>query len=54
MNTRCHYRNSMLAFPRTAEYACAIDRPRESRWSVILGCVAIGVIFAVIFAMGMT
>ena len=54
MNTRRYYRNSTLAFPRTAEYGCAIDRPRESRWSVILGCIAIGVIFAVIFAMGMT
>lgn len=50
--TRRYYRNSTLAFPATAEYACAIDRPRESRWSVILGCVAIGIVFAVIFAMG--
>ena len=24
---RTHYRNSMLAFPNTTEYACAIERP---------------------------
>ena len=28
MNTvRTYYRNSALAFPKTTEYACAIDRP---------------------------
>ena len=28
MTTRRYHRNSMLAFPRTAEYGCAITRPR--------------------------
>lgn len=27
MNTRTHYRNSTLAFPKTAAYGCAIERP---------------------------
>lgn len=28
MNTvRTHYRNSVLAFPKTADYGCAIERP---------------------------
>ena len=44
MNTRQYHRNSMLAFPRTAEYGCAIERPhrREKVASVILAC-AIGI-----------
>lgn len=52
MNARYYYRNSTLAFPATTEYACAIDRPREKRWKVILGCVVIGVVFATILFMG--
>ena len=26
MTTRTHYRNSVLAFPKTVEYGCAIQR----------------------------
>ena len=30
MNTvRSYYRNSVLAFPKTTEYACAIERPPQ-------------------------
>lgn len=27
MNTRTYHRNSTLAFPKTADYGCAIERP---------------------------
>lgn len=27
MNTRTYHRNSVLAFPKTAEYGAAIERP---------------------------
>jgi len=53
MNARTYYRNSVLAFPRTTAYSCQIERPRESRWQVILGCVCIGLVFAVLLAFGM-
>lgn len=30
MNTRTYYRNSVLAFPKSAEYGCAIERPYKT------------------------
>lgn len=52
--SRNHYRNSMLAFPHTAQYGCAIERPRESRWAVILGCVVVGAVFAALLFFGVS
>ena len=50
MNTRRYHRNSMLAFPRTAEYGCAVERPMDSgdklvMWACILATVFMGVLF---------
>jgi hypothetical protein len=44
MTTRQYDRNSMLAFPKTAEYADPIERPeaREAICGFILAC-AIGI-----------
>lgn len=46
MNTRTYSRNSMLAFPKTCEYACAVQRPydREDRvvmWACLAAVAAI-------------
>lgn len=47
MNTRQYPRNSMLAFPRTAEYADPIERPEpRERIAGIALAVAIGIGFA--------
>ena len=46
MNARSHYRNSTLAFPKTAEYGCAIERPVKHYAD---RCVAIALAGAVIF-----
>ena len=48
-----YHRNSALAFPKTADYGCAIERPRhESRWSVILGCTLMGIVYAALVVYG--
>ena len=51
MNTRTHYRNSTLAFPKTADYGCAITRKRPVdravNWTLAVAVVAI--ILAVCF-----
>lgn len=47
MTTRTHYRNSTLAFPKTAAYGCAIERPpsriadRAVIWTL---CVAVAAV----------
>lgn len=45
MNTRTHYRNSMLAFPKTAEYGCAVQRSRPAdravNWALAVAIVVI-------------
>lgn len=40
MNTRTYCRNSTLAFPKTTDYACALERPAPSmpRGVLILVC----------------
>ena len=30
MNARSYHRNSVMAFPKTADYGCAIERPARS------------------------
>jgi hypothetical protein len=42
MNTRKYPRTLNEAFPNTADYACAVERPAESYAGVLLA-VAIGV-----------
>lgn len=32
MNTRSYNRNSVLAFPKTTDYACSVERPRRMDW----------------------
>ena len=47
MNTRTYYRNSVLAFPKTAEYANPITRhkPRLNADSVVMYVCAFAVVF---------
>ena len=52
MTTRTHYRNSTLAFPRTAEYASAIERPNRpsiKAWVFVYVAAIIVVIYSVAF-----
>ena len=53
MNTRSHYRNSVLAFPKTAEYGCAIERPpsrlAERVVNITIWIAVVAVILAVCF-----
>lgn len=38
--TRTYHRNSDLAFPRTARYGCAIEKPADHSDAIVLiGCV---------------
>jgi hypothetical protein len=51
MNTRTYNRNSVLAFPKTCDYACAVERPREFDWQdrlVMWACAVCFVLVAVI------
>ena len=49
MNTRTHYRNSMLAFPKTADYGCAIERPpKRTADRAIAICLWLGAIAIVL------
>lgn len=50
MNTRTYHRNSVLAFPKTAEYGAAIERPAPmfARSSSASAAIAIVLIFAVV------
>ena len=51
MNTRTYHRNSNLAWPKTADYGCAIERTRPAdravNWALFVG--AIAVILAICF-----
>lgn len=48
MNTRKYHRNSMLAFPRTAEYGCAIEKPRTghrvANWTMVAAVVYLAIL----------
>lgn len=50
MNTRTYHRNSVLAFPKTAEYGAAIERPAPlfARDKSASAAIAIVLIFAVV------
>jgi hypothetical protein len=42
MNTRSYPRTLNEAFPHTADYACAVERPREIDWQdrvVLWACI---------------
>ena len=50
MNTRKYPRSTMEAFPNTAEYGCAIERPMDRgdklvMWSCICAAAFMGVLF---------
>ena len=44
-STRMYHRNSALAFPKTADYACAIERKRPAdrtvNWTLFVAAIAI-------------
>jgi len=52
MTTRTYYRNSVLAFPRTAEYASAVERPNRPSlkvWVFVYVAAIIAVVYSVAF-----
>ena len=50
MNTRKYHRNSMLAFPRTAEYGCAIERPMDKGDKLVMvACIAASIFMGILF-----
>ena len=53
MTTRTYYRNSTLAFPRTAEYASAVERPTNrpsiKAWLFVYVAAIIVVIYSVAY-----
>ncbi len=52
MQTRTYPRNSVLAFPKTCEYACAVERPYDPADRIVLiGCAVAAVALAVILAL---
>jgi hypothetical protein len=55
MNTRTYNRNSTLAFPKTTDYACALERPYKVRmdWQdrlVVAACIVALVITIAVIA----
>ena len=52
MSTRKYPRTTNEAFRHTAAYGCAIERPPEKRWQVLVGCVVLGVAYAALFYFG--
>lgn len=52
MSTRRHPRTTNEAFHRTADYGCAIEKPREKPWQVRIGCLVLGVAYAALFYFG--
>lgn len=53
-NFRRYPRTLDEAFPFGPRYGCAIERPHQTRGTVILGCVIFGVLYAVIFFFGIS
>ena len=53
MNSRTYYRNSTLAFPRTAEYGAAVERPAKrpsfKTWTFVYVLAIIVVVYSVAF-----
>lgn len=53
MQTRKHPRTLNEAFPRTAEYGCAIERPsKRERIAEYLGAICVGLMFASLLVIG--
>jgi hypothetical protein len=55
MNTRTYSRNSTLAFPKTTDYACAVERPYSTRmdWQdrlVVAACLVALIVAVVVMA----
>ena len=50
MNTRSYPRNSTLAFPKSCDYACAIERPEALGHRVVfrLSCVVLVVLVVLV------
>lgn len=48
MTTRKFHRNSTMAFPKTADYGCAVTRSRNDDKTILWGC---GVIALALFVM---
>ena len=50
--TRTFCRNSALAWPRTADYACALERPADNSDLIVMAaCAAAGVILLALAAL---
>lgn len=47
MNTRTYYRSSVQAFPKTTDYACAVERVSKPR----LGDAAFGIALLIVVAL---
>ena len=52
MSTSRFPRTTNEAFRHTAEYGCAIERPPEKRYQVLIGCLILGVAYAALFFFG--
>ena len=49
MNSRSYHRNSVMAFPKTAAYGCAIERPAKRIADKVVGwTLALGVLWVVV------
>ena len=49
MNSRSYHRNSVMAFPKTAAYGCAIERPAKRTADKVVGwTLALGALWVVV------
>lgn len=48
MNCRSYHRNSVMAFPKTADYACALERPPKSKPSIAWLLIGVAYLVAVL------
>ena len=49
MNSRSYHRNSVMAFPKTAAYGCAIERPAKRTADRVVGwTLALGALWVIV------